>query len=572
MKFRFTILFLLLLFSAAKTQIVFSEVMFDVPGPDYDNEFVEFFNCSDSAVNLKGWYFSDSSAMDAIVDAGWGTILLPDQFAVLLDGSYFGRSTVYDTLIPPQALILRIEDRAFGQNGLSNTHAERLSLINASGREVATYRYSTDNKPGFSDEKIRLCAGDDVANWANSLRLWGTPGFKNSVTPYPYDLALPQNALRFKPESAVKKGQTVYAELTYCNVGLRTFDDSVRFLVFADFNHDEILQSLEPILLQRQFEVRLNSGNTGKISFAFTADFSGILSLVAMLSAKKDQNHLNNSAICSLVVMDMNVPLKINEIKFLTQKGEPEWVEIFNAGNTPVNLRDWALADATDTARIGKNCNVSAKGFKVLCADSGLTNFYAIQDSSLCVLTKMPKLNNDADILYLLAPWNDWVEQVRYRKSWLWGEEGRLPSLERINPSIDARLERNWGPSVNPNGATPGKVNSLYAPLKFSKLHLTVAPNPFSPNEDGFEDNAIIMVRLPAKAARVRATLYDVLGRKIITLSAGHLSGQETQLIWNGRDERKKYVRSGIYILFVQIIDDRNGILQEAKTTIDLVR
>lgn len=563
---------LLLLLARSFAQVVFSEIMFDVPGADYDDEFVELYNCSASPVDLAGWQFSDSSGYDFIVDAGQGTVLQPGQFAVLLDGSYFGHSATYDTLIPPTALILSIDDNAFGSNGLSNSHGERLSLINASGREVAVYRYSPDNVPGYSDEKINLCAGDDSSNWANSLRLWGTPGFKNSVTPEDYDLGFEQNALHFKPQSAVKKGQRVQAELVFANTGKKLFDAPVRFTVFVDFNGNSRADPLEPVLLQRQKDIRLDVTQRDSLHFNFAADFSGALSVVALLISGQDQNPANNKVSAQLLVIDQTVPLKINEIKFLTQKGEPEWVELYNAGSQEINLRDWALTDAKDTARIEQNVTILPNKFKVLSDDSSLLNFYAMADSDLLIVARMPTLNNDADVLYLLAPWEDWIDQVPYEKSWLWGEENRLPSLERINPKIDGRMESNWGPCVAEQGATPAKVNSLFEPLHVSFLKLHVDPNPFSPDGDGFEDNTIVSLQLPTNAARVRATIYDILGRKIITLFDDRLMGQTGQLIWNGMDARKRRVRTGIYIVFVQILDDRNGILQEAKTTIDVAR
>ncbi len=571
-KFLVPILLILLWPLYAFAQVVFSEIMFDVPGADYDDEFVELYNCSASPVDLAGWQFSDSSGYDTITDAGQGTVLQPGQFAVLLDGSYFGNSTTYDTLIPPTALILSIDDNAFGSSGLSNTRGERLSLINAAGRVVAVYRYSPNNVPGYSDEKIDLCAGDDSSNWANSLRLWGTPGFKNSVTPEDYDLGFEQNALHFKPQSAVKKGQKVQAELVVANTGKKLFDASVRFTVFVDFNGNGRADPLEPVLLQRQKDIYLEVKQQDSLHFDFAADFSGALSVVALLTSGQDQNPANNSIAEQLIVIDQTVPLKINEIKFLTQKGEPEWVELFNAGTQEINLRDWALTDAKDTARIERNVTIFPTEFKVITDDSSLLNFYALADDDLLIVDRLPRLNNDADVLYLLAPWDDWIDQVPYEKSWLWGEENRLPSLERINPKIDGRMESNWGPSVAEQGATPAKVNSLFEPLHVTNLKLNVEPNPFSPDGDGFEDNTIVSLQLPTNAARVRATIYDILGRKIITLTDDHLMGQTGQLIWNGRDERKQRVRTGIYIIFVQILDDRNGVLQEAKATIDVAR
>lgn len=566
------LIFAVFLLTPTHAQVVFSEIMFDVPGADYNDEFVELFNCSDSAVDLSGWQFSDSTGIDQITDAGEGLILQAGQFAVILDGSYFGHSTTYDSVIPPQALIVTIDDGAFGSNGLSNSQPERLSLIDASGREVAAYRYTIDNAPGYSDEKIDLCAGDEIENWANSLVLGGTPGFRNSVSPADYDIGFPEKGLQITPRSVIRQGQTVQAWLFFANLGRYDFNAPVHFTVFIDLNENGALDALEPLLWDETQNVQLPPGKKDSLSFDFTPEFSGRLQMVARLHSDLDQKAENNTITKSLPVIGDEHSLKINEIKFLTFDKEPEWIELFNAGKETVFLQDWSIADKRDTALIASSDTLGPGGFKVLTGDSALIAFYQLDTSAVLVLPEFPTLNNDQDIVYLLTPWGDWAEQVPYKKSWLWGEENRTPSLERINPLIDARLESNWGPCAARQGATPGKANSLFEPLHYSRLKLNIHPNPFSPDGDGFEDNAIISLQIPAKAAKIRVTVYDILGRKVRDLTDNRFAGQTTQLIWNGRDNRQEKVRVGVYIVFAQILDDTNGIIQEAKTTVTVAR
>jgi hypothetical protein len=553
-------------------QVVFSEIMFDVPGADYYDEFVELYNCSDSTVDLSGWQFSDSSAIDLLVDAGYGMLLKPGQFAVILDGSYFGHSTTYDSIIPSQALILTINDNALGQNGLANTHGERLYLFDASGRIVATYRYSADNAPGFSDEKIKLCAGDMPENWANSLVKGGTPGFVNSVTPAGLDVGLGPGSLQIFPHSAVKRGQVVQGRLRIANLGEKRFRGEIGISVFYDWNENYRKDQSETEVFADSAEWDIAVQRSDSLAFKFVAEIGGQIPLSARLQSSLDQKEENNTARTYFTVVDGAPTLALNEIKFLTFEGEAEWVELYNFGRQAVPLRGWGIADERDTARIEQSRFLLPDSFVVLTGDSALLGWYDLNVSQVCVLARFPTLNNDADILYLIPPWGGWAEQVHYEKSWLGAAAAMLPSLERINPRIDARQEGNWGPCAAAQKATPARVNSLFEPLAASHLKIKIHPNPFSPDGDGIEDRALIELRIPAHAAQVRVVVYDVLGRKVRTLWENHFSGQEAQLVWDGCDEQKKKVRIGLYVVFVQILDAAHGILQNAKTTVTVAR
>ena len=557
---------LMLHFSFVQAQIVISEVMFDVVGPDYHDEFVELYNCSSEAVDLKGWQISDSSESDLILGTGNGTVLQPEQFAVILDGSYFGNSTVYDSIIPPQALILAIDDGAFGSNGFSNSVAERIMLFDSSGIIVDSYKYSLDNEPGYSDEKINLCQPNEKANWANALILGGTPGFRNSVSPFDFDIGFTENGLSFKPQSIIKKGQNVQVQLQYQNVGTQTFSATIVLRCFLDLNNNRQWEVLEPLLLDQQKEVNLVKGEVDSLIFKTTINWSGQLSIVAQIQSNMDQNSLNNTIQKSLTVMENKVPLAINEIKFLTEDGEPEWVELYNYSAQAIPLKNWAIADSRDTLWIKDDFVLPAFSYFVLTADSSFFDYYEVDDSVVYITKDFPALNNDQDVLFLIAPWGNWLEQVPYTKDWLLGEDFRKPSLERINPQLDARLARNWAPCVKTG--TPATKNSVFTEIKYSHFKMNAQPNPFSPDGDGHQDFTVISLTIPAQTARLRLLIFDVLGRQICTLSEDKFVGQDVQMVWDGRDAHKKRVRMGLYILFAQMIDDTNGILQEAKATV----
>jgi hypothetical protein len=551
------------------SQVVFTEIMFDLEGSDYHDEFVEIYNLSVSeTVDLSGWQFSDSAKIDNLVEAGGGMLLPPNQYCVILDGSYFGNSTAYEGIIPDSALIIKIDNNAFGSNGLTNTKSKELSLIDSSGNTIDTYRYSTDNEPGYSDEKILLNQDNTPANWGNSLLKGGTPGFKNSLSPYDYDLGFPENAVTYLPSINIKTLHNVEFSCIVSNSGLQPFNDSLMIKLFVDMNSDSVYNQGDQIIIDRQIKIELAANEQIEFKGDWLPDNAGNLLITAVIFSPSDQNESNNISSIAVTVVESRETVKINEIKFLAFENEPEWIELVNSGEERLSLRDWGLADQKDTTWIDSLIFINPGQYKVFAADSGLSSFYDLEDSLVCVLKSFPTLNNTEDVIYLINPAGGWVEQTPYTEDWLEGEDWRNPSLERIHFDLSAKLERNWGPSTDPAGATPAKVNSIYAPVSYNSLKITISPNPFSPDGDGSEDHTIITIQSPAEKARARIEIFDIMGRKIRTIKDNSFSGASLAVAWNGREDSGKIVRMGIYIIYVQVLDDRSGLLEEYKETV----
>lgn len=550
-------------------QITFSEVMFDLEGADYHDEFIEIYNLSESeSVDLTGWYLSDSVNIDRIIDSDEGMLLAPSSYAVILDGSYFANSTLYDDIIPDSSLILSIDGGAFSLNGLTNTVPKTLMLFNANSQKVDAYRYSIDNKLGHSDEKILMNSDNSTSNWGNSLVEYGTPGFKNSISPHQFDVGFSENALTYHPSILIRTLQTVSISCEIINVGLENFFNSINFQLFLDTNQDSVQGLNEELILDENIEIDLIPQQTTIIQSNWTPVLAGTFNLVARFESDSDQNILNNIISKEVMVIESRETVKINEIKFLADDNEPEWLELINTGDEALSLQNWSIADLKDTCRIDTSIVLNPGDFKIIAASETIKEKYNIYDSVLCILGNLPPFNNTEETIFLLNPGDGWVEQVPYTIDWLEGEDWRKPSLERINYDLDSRLARNWGPSTAPAGATPGTENSLFTSIKPNALKIRIEPNPFSPDGDGFEDHTIISVKSPSEAARMRLDIYDILGRKVRTIKDNSFTGSTIDLAWDGKNDRGQKVNMGIYIIFLQILDDRNGIIKEIKESV----
>ncbi|MDP2363785.1 MAG: lamin tail domain-containing protein, partial [Ignavibacteria bacterium] len=93
-------------YSQSDTLLIFSEVMFAPTSGN--NEFIEIYNLSSTqSVDLNGYkikYYTSNA--DQVVDAGFGTTLLPNSFAIIFENDYDLATGIYNGLVPANALIL----------------------------------------------------------------------------------------------------------------------------------------------------------------------------------------------------------------------------------------------------------------------------------------------------------------------------------------------------------------------------------------------------------------------------------------------------------------------------------
>lgn len=548
------------------SQVVLNEVMFDSDGSEHTDEFVEILNCATESVVLAGWRIGDGSGEDCIVDAGEGLILLPGQYGVILDSDYFMNSASYDPLIPEEALVLTIEGSTFGRGGFSNSRAETVVLSDTGGRIVAHYTYSPGNPSGHSDEKIDPMLSDVPENWADSRILLGTPGFRNSVTKLRSDLRV--SRVWTKPDRP-RDGEEVVLWVSIVNSGT---DPASGLIVdfFEDVDGDSTLDEEERIGSVTDDDSFLMSGDSIEISVLWIRPEPGIKTVGIWVDYSEEERPEDNLFLTELSIGFACGTLVINEIMFDPLLDQPEWVELFNPQENEVDLRAWKISDEDTSEAItitDVRSVVPPSGYVVVSADSSILNAFMPWDGLFFVPDKFPNLNNDLDTVILFDPGGSVIDRVEYR-----GRGGGVDgfSIERINPLISSSDGSNWSWCVSMEGATPGRENSVYCRFLPSEAILSVSPNPFSPDQDGFEDVTMISYKLPMETSRVNLLIYDVRGRHIRTLLGASQSGSQGSIIWDGKNNDGWLARIGIYIVCIEGLNSAAGVVVSAKTTVVL--
>jgi hypothetical protein len=422
-----------------------------------NNEFIEIYNTSTTeSVDLEGFkvkYYSSSP--DIITDAGEGTILNPQSYAVLFEADYDFVAGIYTGLIPAEALIIKITDNYFGSTGMANTADRPVWLLSADDDTLDIYTYSADNTQTHSDEKIQSGSDSSQVNWSNSVTINGTPGFRNSVTPLSFDLGI--SAINISPEIPIE-GDNISIEAIIKNSGLNTADNFA-ISIFNDTNLDSIPQGTEQIYYGSYFN--LVPGDSVSAGTGLQSAASGFYNIIIRVYFTPDEDTSNNTAYKNFNVLPPSTgynDVVINEIMYAPSPGEPEWVEVYNRSSGNINLKGWTFSDNSTIKIItDQDFILPAGSFTVLTKDSSILNYYSVP--SEIIEFSLPFLNNTGDAVVIKDSLGIITDSLFYLPYWGGSSGGR--SLERISAYDPGILQSSWMTSESINKATPGMINSV---------------------------------------------------------------------------------------------------------------
>jgi len=361
-------------FAQSDTSLVLSEIMFNPQSGN--NEFIEIYNRSETQsfdlANFKIIYYTSNP--DVITYAGFGTVMPPKSYAVILEGDYDFAAGIYNSIIPANALKLKISDSFFGTSGMANTTNRPVWFVNAANDTLDHFTYSANNGVGFSDEKIIMNRESLSSNWSNSQVFNGTPGFKNSVTPLNYDLRI--KSLSITPAIPIQDNN-VQIFSTIGNGGILV-TSSYTVELFNDVNFDST-GSISEIIYSQTFS-DLSSNDSITVNTTLPSIAAGNYQIISKVTFNLDEDTTNNKKVLRFIAYPPGNnynDLVINEIMYAPSSGEPEWVELYNKTVEPINLKKWKLGDnAAMTTITNNDAFVQPSSFIVLSKDSSITNFF----------------------------------------------------------------------------------------------------------------------------------------------------------------------------------------------------
>jgi len=343
--------------------------------------------------------------------------------------------------------------------------------------------------------------------------------------------------------------------------------------IFNDKNNDSTGQMSE--LICSQYLNLINPGDSILYECTFNLIDTGRKQFIADVIYNLDDDPLNNKFYKSIYVSDQSGGgggVAINEIMYDPLTGQSEWIELYNGFQMPVNLKKWKYVESSSSKNLSDSELVlGPEQYLVIARDSTLYNSFLYlksnPDNHKVIFISSMSLSNTGERLLITDSLNNSIDAVSYEAAFhnpnLSDTKGI--SLEKINPAIRSDVISNWSSSANLSGGTPGKINSIHTTGIQSGSKVNISPNPFSPDGDGHEDFTVINFNLNVKIAQIRVKVYDIKGRIVRTLMDNSISGNNGEIIFNGLDDKEQKLRTGIYILLIEVIDETGGTSDNLK-------
>jgi hypothetical protein len=527
--------------------IVINEIMYNTTKKI--EEWIELFNTSDMDINLKDWQLADRKK--SIVLSESTKIIRPFQYLLIAN------QPLDD---PDQTVEIIVNDNL----PELNNSGDEIKL----GDPVMTLVDSTDYSDcGMSDKNISLERiryeenSMDPANWQFSIDSTGsTPGRLNSHSPRKYDAGIQDVNFYITGESLPYNKESEIC-LVVENSGRNTLEN-----IYIQISAAPINDSLNQSLIAEQMIAGLTPKEQKQISVIWHTPPPGVHSLIIQLTQKMDMNPLNN---CKRIDVTVGYPVGsavINEIMASPAPDQPEWFEIYNPGEDPIELLHWSFSDSDTSIRhplVGQSTLLHTKHFALISAEL----FSPVDENeTISLQTETFPALNPSDCIYLIDGIGTIVDKIDYGAL---GIDIRGKSMERINPKVGS-LNNNWSVCVDPRGHTAGSTNSLFVDIPQKKTKLSIFPNPFSPNGDGMDDLVAITFMLPVHTAMINIRIFDCNGRMVRFLSNNQPAAAKTTRFWNGRDDSGRPCRTGIYIIAVEAFERENRWLEKMIKTVVL--
>ncbi len=425
------------------SQVIITEVMYDLDGADSPNEFVELYNTSSiNTVDFSSWTISDKYSTDDLTDAGYGLQLPPLEYAVIFEGDYDIPTGIYNSIIPAGTILIKVDDNSIG-NSLSTN--DSLYLRDNSGTVVDSVGWTDIAPDGFSIEKVRSELPNTPDNWKASKDSLGTPGSPNSVFPLTIDGAIITANTIVNPSIIIINEKT-YVSVDVANIGLATFSGSVTIKQSGTTVGSQSFSSIT-VLDTSTVTIETSVLSSGEVTLDITLEIVGDLDLS------------NNSDNTNVSVKYESRVMSINEFHAQPINAQVEFVELLHRGNTQIELENWRIADNRDGTNYRLPAVIVQPGeFVVISSDSSLYPRVPVGTHYLIPSGGLPALNNSGDDVRLFDPYDTNIDSLTFTSDW---DVVSGLSTEKILPDYTSAPSTNWQSSVAVNNMTPGAPNSV---------------------------------------------------------------------------------------------------------------
>ena len=546
----------------APGNVVINEILYRRESADSE-EFIELYNRSDKNFDLSNWTLSDAVSSSSIPN---NIELRSGEFLVLTDMQDFANKL---------------------QNGIYlsgfpslNDNEDAIVIKNKEGIVIDSLFYSNlwgGDDPGISVErKDPQAPSNDASNWTSSISESGhTAGDESSV--FEPDQTSPEVIFaKLQSDRNIYVAFSEFVNIENTSVTVNNESSIISGYQKSDANIVTIGQS------------NYSAGEPLNIRFSNLADFSGNTSQELTIEASQPlipgDVVINEILYKPLANSDDNLP------------DQTEYIELYNRADYAISLEGISLHDEPNEDNEVRSLLpvtsqfkwIQPEGYALLYAEdeaelfgqSKLGEYFEMESESNQFTIRIDRtslsLANADDAIYLADSAGTTIDSVFYDENWqnpnLYDTDG--VALERIDPAGPSDESSNWSSSTNVTGGTPLEQNSIFqeAGIVTENTGITFTPNPFSPDDDGFEDNLFINYKLDEADYLIRIRIFDRYGRKVRKLADAYPAGFEGSIIWDGLTDDSRKNRVGIYIVLFEAYDSANGRHMTIKETVVLAK
>ncbi len=492
--------------SGDPADLVITEVMAN-PKNENTGEYVEIYNPTDTDIDLAGLVISDGASTDTLEAYGGGSTLLgPHEHGLIIDPGF-----AWDYYLPSGVVLVTTGDATIG-NGLSAA-SDSVYLYESDGSTlIDSFSYPTNYGDGISVEKIDYTAGDTASNWqaaSAACDRGASPGLLNAAAggvcapllisevmanaddedtgefieifnAGEADVDLAGLVISDGDEddtlTSYDGGTTVVPAGGYAVIvdaeyaGEYGFDSSTVLVTTTDTTLGNSLSVSDPVTLYESdgehlvdaFLYPSNPGNAVSIERVSFSNFDDASNWTASTCASGSSPGLDNCAAAAAAASaESSYDIVITEVMANPlDESTGEFVELYNAGSTDVDLLNWIIydGDSADTLEGFSSYydTVLGPGEYAVILDAQYAGDYSTIPSTALLLTTDDNTIGSglstSDPVYLLED-NGVSEVDSFTFPW---DPGNGTSIERVDITVGDEAD-NWQASPCSTGSSPGQ-------------------------------------------------------------------------------------------------------------------
>ncbi|MEX0719853.1 MAG: lamin tail domain-containing protein [Balneolaceae bacterium] len=526
-------------------------------------EFIELYNNTSRNFDLTNWSFSDAISK-ATIPAG--NYLRSGEYIILTDQEDFAEEMGNGVYLSSWPSL--------------NDDEDAVVIKDNNGNVIDSLLYSNtwgNHQPGVSlERKDPEAASNDASNWASNTSEGGT-SINSESSVFEPDVTAPEIIFaKLQPDNSIFVAFSEFIDVDEAAITIIDQEGTI-----ADFNEaNGNIVILEGVDFEDGENINIIFQNISDVKGNTRAETS--VEVAQPISAR--QLVINEIMFDPLANSDDNLP------------DQTEYLELYNRADYAISLEGFFLHDEPDENNEVRSIFPVSSQFKWIppkeyvliysentattFAESQLAKYFKAEDRdehfSIWINRSSLSLASSGDAIYLADSSGTIIDSVFYDESW---QNPNLHStkgiaLERIDPDGPSDDNSNWSSSTNISGGTPGWQNSIFQQAGAGPLNtgITFTPNPFSPDDDGFDDILFINYKLDESDYLLRIRIFDRYGREVRELTDGKPAGFEGSLIWDGLTDSRRKNRVGIYIVLFEAYNSANGKNVTFKETVVLAR